>query len=216
MEEKPPVTMALIALQVCLFAVREIKLARTAPDIIKSLLGSIKPRLSTSYACLQPTKVLAGHRYRLVYSSFIHLNQLHLLHNMLSLLHKAPLEASLGSYTFLSSVVFLSFTSHAIYTALAVFAARHGITRWSRSCVAGFSGVLFGLSTIQHGLSVLRREVTRGEMWQRTLQPVVVQLVIAQILVPRASFAGHCCGILSGLIYLSAYASARPLRSHQD
>lgn len=157
----------------------------------------------------------------MLWAPFLHADEYHLYYNLVSLLWKgAQLEPVLGSLYFLALVIELGLTSAGLYLGLAYFLAGKGTGWFSMrrgfhrrrtngllgSCAVGFSGILFGLKSILHhnapGWTVVAgfRLPIRYVAW--------VELVIAQLVSPEASFVGHLCGILAGLIHI--YVS-RPL-----
>ena len=72
-------------------------------------------------------------------------------------------------------------------------------------CAVGFSGVLFALKVLvnhyfsdqhQQGETTLFFDIIpkQAAIW--------MELLIIQLIVPKASFLGHLAGILAGLVYL--------------
>eukprot|EP00887_Chlorella_sp_A99_P008208 scaffold12.g8208.t1 len=78
-----------------------------------------------------------------------------------------------------------------------------------RSCAVGFSGVLFGLKVVLNWDLPGWSEVygvalpTKHICW--------AELLLVQVLVPSASFWGHLCGILAGLIYVAVLPRLAPV-----
>jgi membrane associated rhomboid family serine protease len=100
-------------------------------------------------------------------------------------------------------VVYISFVSHGFYTVFAILLARTGISdRWANHCVAGFSGVLFGLSAVMNSSTAYRNAAESIFHVRLPLQAALFELAVAQLLVPNASFAGHLCGVLAGFSYV--------------
>lgn len=201
--DKPPVTLALIAFQSLLyFSPKTLKqLLRSNRIAIPSWLGNVRG------ACLQPGSVLKRHEwYRLISATFTHLSDIHLLYNMSSLFMKGQvLERHLGSTAFAGLVMLLGVLAHVIYLAFAWCMMQFGgRSDWMGSCVAGFSGVLFGMKAVLNSQEFASLGFARGS---RILGIPVPQgqghwaeLVIAQVVTPNASFLGHLCGIVAGLL----------------
>lgn len=156
----------------------------------------------------------------MLWAPLLHADEYHLYYNIVSLLWKgAQLEPALGSLYFLALVLELGITSSCLYLGLAYLLAGKGSAWFSLwrgfrrrraglmgSCAVGFSGILFGFKSILHhntpGWTVVAgfRLPIRYVAW--------AELVIAQFVSPEASFVGHLCGILAGLLHI--YVS-RPL-----
>jgi rhomboid domain-containing protein 1 len=205
LERKPPVTILIIAVQIVVYALVELNKSRMLPAGHVPISRVVLPWISVQNGCLNPSKVLLGQRYRLVLASFVHLSDTHLLYNMLSFVHKGvTLETELGSVTFAALVIYLGFISHALYTIFAISLAHAGISNnWINKCVAGFSGVIFGLSTVLN-MSADYRDAAESIFQVRLpLQAAVFELALAQVLVPNASFAGHLCGVIAGFGYVA-------------
>lgn len=201
MDEKPPVTIALVAVQVLLFAAPT-DLARLIPPISK--------------ACLHPHKVLEQLELsRILWSAFLHADETHIFYNMSSLLWKgAQLEPQLGSGKFLLVVFELLVSSHVIM----VFLARACVTfapsfasQYYSTCAVGFSAVLFAMKVVLNsnspgwssvaGISLPTKYVTWAE------------LLYIQLLTPNASFLGHLAGILAGMLHVTLFQRLPMLRS---
>lgn len=154
LEQKPPVTIALIAVNFFLYAARQpaaVSFLRALPPQAMTLFRMTQPYLAVKASCINPTAVvLKGERHRLLLSTLIHLDDVHLLYNMLSLVHKGvTLETQMGSATFAGLVAYLAFVSNVLYCAVAFLFKQGGVnSRLWGSCAAGFSGVLFGLGSI--------------------------------------------------------------------
>lgn len=154
LEHKPPVTLALIVVNMLIHAARH---PATAPFVRmlspegKRFYNLVQPYLAVRTNCINPDAVLAnGEVRRLWLSTLIHLDDVHLLYNMLSLVHKGvTLETKMGSQVFTGLVVYLAFASNLLYVAVAVLLKEAGVySRLVGSCAAGFSGVLFGLGAV--------------------------------------------------------------------
>ncbi|CAI5489648.1 unnamed protein product, partial [Closterium sp. Naga37s-1] len=186
----PPVTLGLIALMAGVHF-------RPAGFLEDSL-----PYVSE--ICMNPALVVQERNWRrLLLSVLFHADDAHLIFNMVSLLWKGVhLERRLGSPRFAALVAAFALLSQSLHVAaarlLSDVLAVH--TPFYRECSVGFSGVLFALKTVMNADSPAYSSVygfvlpTKYAAW--------AELLLIQLLVPEASFLGHLCGILSGLIYL--------------
>lgn len=185
LEHKPPMTIAIVALNVFMFFYKD------APGV--------------RYACLKPSAILGRRKKefsRIGLSAITHADEYHLYYNMVSLIIKgSQLEPVYGSAQFLLLCVELTVTSGWLYV-LTAYLCR--MSAWN-DCAVGFSAVLFGLKVIlthdSPGYSVIAgyRVPTKFAAW--------AELVVIQMVTPNASFLGHACGIVAGLIhvYFSRY-----------
>ncbi|CAL8464708.1 g4243 [Coccomyxa elongata] len=191
MEHRPPVTLGLVAGMVLLYFQPQ---------------GLVQYVPSVSNACLQPFQILEGWQWtRLLWSAFLHADDIHLFYNMSSLLWKgAQLEPDLGSMRFLGLVGELLLLSHVATVGLAAAAAKvlpdlAGVQYYS-SCAIGFSAVLFALKVVlSHrtpGWSYI------GGIALPTKYVCWAELAYIQLLTPKASFLGHLGGILAGLLHV--------------
>lgn len=140
---------------------------------------------------------------RFLLSPFYHMDEAHLVYNMLSLLWKGiQLETSMGSAEFAAMVATLLGMSQGITLLLAkslLLFFDYEKAYFSEFSV-GFSGVLFAMKVVLnsqspdysyvHGLVVPSRHAA----W--------VELILIQMFVPGVSFLGHLGGILAGILYL--------------
>ena len=142
---------------------------------------------------------------RLWLSAFYHVDETHLVYNMVSLMWKgAQLETTMGSQKFAGMIAVLLGLSHGLVVAtssLLTFLSDSPETFYSE-CSVGFSGVLFALKVVLNYNSPSHTNVygilvpSRYAAW--------VELLVIQMFVPGTSFLGHLCGILAGLIYMNA------------
>lgn len=207
LERKPPVTLSLIVVNMALFFLPRLK--RMLPTWFHPLTDAVKFRTATRLTCLNPRAVIRGERYRLLTCCVIHASDIHVILNSLSLLYKGvSLESSMGPFIFLSLIVYLAVTSHALYVFLAFMANKVGISVLMDKCVVGFSSVLFGLKVI---LNTNPNYGRRADQIFHIRLPggtaPWTELLLASLLMPRVSFLGHLCGIFAGLIYV--FLSAR-------
>lgn len=179
LEHKPPVTIALVALNVFMF------FSKDAPGIRS--------------ACLNPSAILGRRKEfrRIGLSAITHADEYHLYYNMASLIVKgSQLEPIYGSLQFLAVCIELTVTSSLLYVLAGYYL---NIGAWN-SCAVGFSAVLFGLKVIINwnspGYSDIagHRVPTKLAAW--------AELVMIQLVTPNASFLGHACGIIAGFIHM--------------
>eukprot|EP00897_Mesotaenium_endlicherianum_P000506 jgi/Mesen1/10456/ME000082S09963 len=191
LRHKPPVTVALI-------------LANVAIYMRLGVLNKLLP--STRQVCLNPQLVLQTMDLkRLMLSAFFHLDDTHLIYNMLSLLWKgAQLESILGGERFAATVGALLLLSHG-----SVICVAYGLSLlgWHYSfyleCAVGFSAVLFAMKTV-HNASVTSSYVTFGSFSVPSRHAAWLELIVTQLMIPQASLLGHFSGIMGGLIFLNA------------
>ncbi|KAF6163458.1 hypothetical protein GIB67_029307 [Kingdonia uniflora] len=195
LERKPPVTAGLIV-------------ANTLIYLRPKFLDAILPNLDEVW--FNPHLILKHKDLkRFLLSAFYHLNESHLVYNMMSLLWKGvQLESSMGSVEFASMVATLLGMSQGITLVLAKSLLFFDYEKaYFREYAVGFSGVLFAMKvvlnsqtddyTYVHGLVVPARHAA----W--------VELILIQMIVPGVSFLGHLGGILAGILYLRLKRSYR-------
>jgi rhomboid domain-containing protein 1 len=136
---------------------------------------------------------------RIIFSALIHVDDIHLYYNMLSLLWKGiQLELNIGSEVFLKLVAFSILVSHSLviiitYLCTAVFGFQ---SSGFRSCAVGFSAVLFSLKYVLNHSATNDTHVmgitlpTKYAAW--------AELILVYLISPNSSFIGHLCGILAG------------------
>ncbi|TMW56405.1 hypothetical protein Poli38472_006415 [Pythium oligandrum] len=184
LDHKPPLTLGLMALMYALHFQK-----------------SLTPSKFRAYS-LCPDKVVYGHDYpRLVVSALLHVDDVHLYHNMISFLWKGyHLEPRLGMIRFALVLCYLLLLCHVLVVVIAVGLDSVGMHEPLHQCSIGFSGVLFALKVLlNHGSPAFSNVYgfqvpTKYAAW--------LELVVIHMLVPRTSFMGHMCGILAGYIYV--------------
>lgn len=203
LDRKPPVTAGLLAANTIIYL---------RPSFLHPLLPTINevwfnPHLILKYKDLK----------RFFLSPFYHLNESHLVYNMLSLLWKGiQLETSMGSAEFASTVAALVAMSQGFTLLLAksLLLFFEYERPYYQEYAAGFSGVLFAMKVILNAQSDEYTYVygllvpTRYAAW--------AELILIQMFVPGVSFLGHLGGILAGLLFLrlkASYSGANPLRT---
>ncbi|KAI3424345.1 hypothetical protein D9Q98_009898 [Chlorella vulgaris] len=193
LEHKPPVTILLVIVQALFFLQPE----------------GFEWVPSVRAGCMLPKSVFGGQWGRLFWSPFLHGDNMHLYFNMSSLLWKgSQLEPQLGTLAFARLVAELAFVGNFLYLAAAALLAQQlpalGFPLM-RTCCVGFSGVLFGMKVVLNSRTPGWSQIygvplpTKYACWG--------ELVVAQLMVPQASFTGHLCGILAGLLYV--YCTSR-------
>ncbi|XP_021855006.1 rhomboid-like protein 14, mitochondrial isoform X2 [Spinacia oleracea] len=139
LERKPPVTAGLLAANTLIYL---------RPAFLESILPNINEVWFNAYLILKHRDLK-----RLLLSPFYHMNETHLVYNMLSLLWKGiQLETSMGSVEFASMVAALLTMSQGITLLLSKSLLKlfeYEKAYYSEYAV-GFSGVLFGVSFLGH------------------------------------------------------------------
>ncbi|GAQ86345.1 hypothetical protein KFL_002830220 [Klebsormidium nitens] len=187
LEQKPPVTVALILINALIFF-RPGDLVEIVPSVAE--------------ICLNPYLVLKNRDWkRLLLSAFMHADEAHLTYNMVSFLWKGvQLEGALGSAQFAKLIALLTLLSQGCTLLVAkLIADQLGIREpFYHQCAVGFSGVIFALKVVLTWHSPTSSTIagfiipTRYAAW--------AELVAIQYATPQASFVGHLGGILAGLI----------------
>ena len=196
---KPPITIGLLFINIATFVLPN-------ANFLDYDLTNIQQN------CILPKTIITNfYKYgelnlnRILFSSIIHADDVHLYYNMTSLCWKGiSLEISMGSQSFLGLVIFSLIASHSImiflsYTLTEILRLDPNITGYN-SCAVGFSAVLFALkyvlnyyspaNTVIMGISV----PTKHAAW--------LELVTISIMNPSASFIGHLSGIIAGMLYV--------------
>lgn len=179
---------------------------------------------STATFLVQPHRIIAH--------GFIHGNLLHLVMNMGSLCQiGVEVEKKYGSFAFynlvatlltLSSILYywLVFSVSFLVSLLELVVGSHlqstilnqsgsiilsGLLRLDGVCMVGFSGVLFGMMTLQiYSMDSPNRISLFGSSDNNLFSvpakyyPFIVMIII-QLLFPAAAFYGHLTGILAGI-----------------
>ena len=161
--------------------------------------------------CLHPQKIISSFfnrrnvlLHRLVFSSFIHVDDIHLYYNMLSLCWKGiNLETRYGSAKFLRLVMFSLLMCPLLMISI-TYGLDHlgfeGSLSGYHSCAVGFSGVLFSFKYVwnqiaHEGSNILGVNIpAKYAAW--------AELVFASLISPNVSFVGHLSGILAGMLFL--------------
>ena len=159
--------------------------------------------------CIYPAKVVTslvdGHGLslnRIVLGGFIHVDELHLYYNMMSLCWKGiNLELKMGSAAFLQLIVFSLIVSHALLVISAYILYMYtDFTSSYHTCAVGFSAVLFSLKYVWNQTASENTHImgfavpTKYAAW--------LELVLVSLMHSNVSFLGHLSGILAGVIYV--------------
>ncbi|CAM9282021.1 unnamed protein product [Scytosiphon promiscuus] len=209
LQHKPPLTLALMAAMTAI---------HLKPDLFEDLLGSAG-MFQWSWlsggsghvrsVCFLPASIFDTFQRtgglelrRLLLSPFVHGDDMHLYYNMASFLLKGvSLELTMGTQAFAGLLAFTLLASQTLMM-LAAWVLLEGFGKPSamNACTVGFSGVLFALKYVlsrrSPGATTVMgfRVHTRYAAW--------LELVLISVLVPNASFLGHLCGILAGILYV--------------
>lgn len=185
LDHKPPVTLGLIALMCGIHYQNQLQ----------------PMHFNKYYLC--PDQVLNhGDLKRIVTSGFIHVDDWHLYHNMMSFLWKGyNLEHSLNSVRFLGTVACLLILSHSLIVVVAfVLATSFQNPNILYQCSVGFSAVIFALKVLLNHNSPTFSSVYGFQV--PTKYAAWLELVLIHYMVPRSSLMGHTCGILAGYIFV--------------
>jgi rhomboid domain-containing protein 1 len=185
----PPVTLACLALNVCIY------------------LELYEPfNLPLSKVCLSARYILSERQWlRLLFSPLFHADDWHLYYNMISFSVKgrslewrfgaAYFACLLGVFTVSCSLAYVAVE----YAASVFFDDRHLLD----SCAVGFSGVIFALKVLTtHYLPGGSFREFGGAVPIPSKYVYWAELAMISLLTPNASFAGHLAGILVGLAYI--------------
>lgn len=203
LERKPPVTAGLLAANTLIYL---------RPAFLDPILPAIDEVWFNAHLILKHKDLK-----RFFLSPFYHMNESHLVYNMLSLLWKGiQLETSMGSIEFASMVATLIAMSQGITILLSksLLLFFEYEKAYYYEYAVGFSGVLFAMKvvlnsqtsdyTYVHGILVPSRYAAWAE------------LILIQLFVPGVSFLGHLGGILAGCLYLHlerSFSGPNPLGS---
>lgn len=150
---------------------------------------------------LNPEKILHdGEWYRIITSSFMHGNLMHILMNMMSYFTLgSALERRLGSLFLFSVVLWSAIICSIVHVtiALALFCIDSGAFH---SNSLGFSATLFHLLVLECNLNSNLSRNLFGVIHVSSRSYPFVLLILIQVLLPNISFLGHFSGIIVGLL----------------
>ena len=183
----PPATLAITVLNVVIYM-----------RLIPSIPGVHGACTSNSY--------VLDHKqwYRLLTSSFYHLDDMHLYFNMISFVWKGiSLEQRMGTKKFITTIGLFSVLTQLVMLALNYFFSIVFLSpSYLRTCAAGFSAVIFALKVLTTDQMDGDSNVMGLPISVPTRYACWAELVLIQIMVPNASFTGHLAGILVGLAFI--------------
>lgn len=137
--------------------------------------------------------------YRVISSIFLHVDQIHLYFNMISLISRGnSIEQIRGIIYYMKLIVGLAISSNLIYISIVYCLHLADISNLYYIPVAGFSGVLFGLKMIYDLDFAPEYQVIFGQRIM-TKYIVYIELLVVSILHPNVSFFGHLCGIFAAI-----------------
>lgn len=177
LKKQAPVTLTIIAINLGIFVISFI--FNLQQDLI--ILGAMPP---IEYV------LATGEYWRFLTSFFIHSGLMHVVFNMIILLHAGGyLEPHLGSrhfsFFYMISGLLVSFFSGVFTNALSV----------------GASGAIFALLGFLLFFELLARK--RGIRTNNLIVPLVAINIIITIIIPQISFVAHLSGLIIGYIYAS-------------
>ena len=189
-ERRPPITLFIIAVQVCVFFTVENRgrLVRTFAFNAERILQA---------GILSSTAWL-----RMLGSQWVHLSAAHLGYNMISLLWKGVhLEPDLGTVRYACMVICLSVLTPLTTIALCIAAAEvFGSTDWLIERAVGFSGIIFAIKTVLNSSFQSQSSTTYYGVSIPTRHAAWAELLIT-FFIPGTSFVGHLGGILAGVLW---------------
>lgn len=199
----PPTTLATVALNVAIYL-------RALNSFFKSFIRYP----SITNICVSTSQVLYKRDWpRLFLAAWFHLDEWHLYYNMASFLWKGiQLERRLGTIYFAYLIAVFSVLTNLVMVGVNIAAAElldNG--SYIHTCAAGFSGVIFALKVLSTHYSPRDSQRIMGIINVPSRWACWIELVVIQLIVPRASFTGHLAGILVGLAYIKG-----PLKNIMD
>ena len=156
-----------------------------------------------SVGSLIPFYVINNQEFYRIFSSLVlHLDQIHLYFNMMSLLSRGNfIENTKGSEYYIKTILALGIGSNVIYITICYLLHLFQLSDLYFRAVVGFSGVLFGIKLIYDETFAPEYQVIFG-MRLMTKYVIYLELLLVSILHPNVSFLGHLCGIITAKILL--------------
>lgn len=203
---KPPITILFLFVNAAIFYLPILKLFYQIPRQYIFMYKQALWWTAVRKACLIPSSVLyeKGNLYRIILSTLVHADNLHILYNLTSFLYKGTvLEVELGSLHVLILIVYLMLSTSCLYVLIAFTAAVTDIRpSMLHNCCVGFSGVIFGLKVIVNSDDIYRQHSEDLFGFAFPNSTPWLELCLASLAGPNVSFIGHLCGILAGMLYL--------------
>jgi len=167
--------------------------------IINAIVLFVLEQIPLGEVCLNPHAIINfGDYHRLVLSAFFHADTWHFYHNMASLLWKGTrLENQMGSYRFFVFTVLSVLLSNMMYVLLGMYVFPGSFN----SCAVGFSAVLFAYKVVLTAND--NGESRMLGMPLPTKYLAWAELFYISYIFPQASFLGHLCGCLVGVLYVN-------------
>ncbi|KAL3989754.1 Rhomboid family protein [Acanthocheilonema viteae] len=160
----------------------------------------------TEAMCLLPSRILYRSEWlRMLASTVMHVDDMHLYFNMISLLWKGRrLEPWLGSRRFLLLLIIFALATSSTIIGLSYLADEIFIFNgadYMNQCAVGFSGVLFALKVLHTTYFPYSDHNLFGWLPVSSQFACWAELFLLQMLTPNVSFIGHLSGIIVGLAY---------------
>ncbi|CAM9265481.1 unnamed protein product, partial [Discosporangium mesarthrocarpum] len=147
--------------------------------------------------------VLGFELWRVVTSAFSHLDFLHLSFNITSLWALREVEAKMGSVGYLLASAHILVMTEAITLSVYHFLIKKGNRMLIDQPALGYSGVIFGLTTIKALEPGAVPQAYPGGIVFSGPMAVLASLVVTRLLIRRSSFAAHLGGIFAGAFVAS-------------
>ncbi len=200
--ETLPVTKAILALTMLVGAAQIFATFSHEPSVAALFTGGNAVDAIEQGALVLVPSLVVEEPWRLVSACFVHYGALHLLMNMMGLLHLCRLaEPAIGSVRLLIAYVATGAIGFLGTVAFHAFTGRMGTT-------AGASGALFGIMGLVLGFLLKRGD----ERWKAWLGQTVVFSVVFGFIMPGVSVnnAAHLVGLASGVLFGVAFATGAP------
>ncbi|MSP26419.1 MAG: rhomboid family intramembrane serine protease [Myxococcales bacterium] len=200
--ESLPATKAILTLTMLVASAQILTSFARGPSISALFLGGDAVDAIGQGALILVPSLVVEEPWRLISACFVHFGALHLLMNMMGLLHLCRLaEPAVGSVRLVIVYVStgaLGFAATVVYHSLA---GKMGTT-------AGASGALFGVMGLVLGFLLRRKD----ERWKTWLMQTVAFSVVFGFIVPGVSVnnVAHLGGLATGLLFGLAFAPGAP------
>ncbi len=139
---------------------------------------------------ISKSSLLNGQFYKLITYMFIHIDEMHLLFNMLVLLvYGSKLESLFGSVKYII-LYFLSGLLGGLFICL-----------FDGTSTVGASAALYGVLSSLLFIAIINKDIMKIFL-TKTLLPILIYGLIESILFAGVSFYGHLGGALFGLLFI--------------